>query len=83
MSDYPDLDGRLFNLFLLAVLSEVSNFAATQTCFVIVTLLAFFLRKTVLSLSFGLLVLGLVLYPAGYDNVSILVVSATLLLHVG
>jgi hypothetical protein len=60
----------------------VSNFAALEICFVVITPLAFFLRETILSLSLGLLVLRLVLYLAGYDSVSILVKPAALPFYV-
>ena len=83
MSNYPDLDGRLFNLFFFAVSSEVSNLAALETCFVVITLLAFFLGETVLSPSSGFLVLRFVLYFAGHDGISILVKPAALPFHVG
>ena len=83
MSDYPDLDSRLFDLFFFAVSGEVSNLAALETCFVVITLLAFFLRETILSLSSGFLVLRFVLYFAGHDGISILVKPAALPFHVG
>ena len=78
MSNYPDLDSCLFDLFFIAVSSEVSNFAATEICFVIVTLLAFFLRKSVMSLSLGLSVFSLLLYLASYNSIAVLVISAAL-----
>jgi hypothetical protein len=83
LSNYPDLDGRLFNLFFFAVSGEVSNFAASETCFIVITLLAFFLGETILSLSSGFLVLRFVLYFAGHDGVSILVKPAALPFYVG
>ena len=78
MSNHPNLNSRLFNLFFFAVSSEVSNLAALETCFVIITLLAFFLRETILSLFLGLLVLRFVLYFASYNSVAISVKSSTL-----
>ena len=78
MSDYPDLDGRLLDLFFLAVSSKVSNFAILETCFVVIALLAFFLGETILSLSSGFLVLRFVLYLASYNSVAISVESSTL-----
>ena len=61
----------------------MSNLAALETCFVVITLLAFFLRETILSLSLGFLVLRFVLYFAGYNSISILVKPAALPFHVG
>ena len=72
----------MLNLFLFAVSSKVSNLATLETCFIIVTLLAFFLRETVLSLSLGLPVFRFVLYLAGYNSVSILIKPAALPFHV-
>jgi hypothetical protein len=69
-------------LFFLAVSSKMSNFATLETCFVIITLLAFFLRETILSLSLGFLVLKFVLYLASYNGVAISVESSTLPLSV-
>ena len=82
MSNYSNLNSRLLNLFFFAVSSEVSNFATLETYFVIITLLAFFLRETVLSLSLGLLVFRFVLYLASYNSVAISVKSSTLPLSV-
>lgn len=82
MSNYLNLNSRLFNLFFLAVSSEMSNFAALETCFIVITLLAFFLRKTILSLFLGFLVLRFVLYLAGYNSVAISIKSSTLPLSV-
>jgi hypothetical protein len=56
----------------------VSNFATLETCFVVITLLAFFLRETILSLSLVFLILRFVLYLASYNSVAISVKSSTL-----
>ena len=82
LSDYLDLNGRLLNLFLFAVSSKVSNLATLETCFVVVTLLAFFLGETVLSPSSGLLVFRFVLYLTSYNSVSILVKPTALPFYV-
>ena len=60
----------------------MSNLAALETCFIVITLLAFFLRETILSLSLGFLVLRFVLYFASYNSVSILVKPAALPFYV-
>jgi hypothetical protein len=78
LSDYLDLDSRLLNLFFFAVSGKVSNFATLEICFVVVTLLAFFLRETVLFLSLGLLVFRFVLYLTGYNSVAIPIESSAL-----
>jgi hypothetical protein len=83
LSNHTDLNSRLFDLIFYAVSGEVSCFAATETCFVVVTLLAFFSRESVRSLPADLSVFGLFLYLAGYDSVAILVVLVALLLRVG
>jgi hypothetical protein len=82
LSNYPNLNSRLFNLFFLAVSSKVSNFATLETYFIIITLLAFFLRETILSLSLGFLILRFVLYLASYNSVAISIKSSTLPLSV-
>jgi hypothetical protein len=60
----------------------VSNFAVLKTCFVVIALLAFFLRETLLSLSSVFLVLRFVLYLASYNSVAISIKSSTLPLNV-
>jgi hypothetical protein len=60
----------------------VSNFTTSETCFIVIALLAFFLRETILSLSLGFLVLRFVLYLAGYNSVAISIKSSTLPLSV-
>ena len=47
-------------------------FAILKTCFVIVTLLAFFLRKTILALLLGVLVL-IFMHLAYYNSVAIFI----------
>ena len=60
----------------------MSNFAILEICFVIIALLAFFLRETVLSLSLSFLVFSFILYLASYNSVSILVKPAALSFYV-
>ena len=60
----------------------MSNFAILETCFVVITLLAFFFRETILSLFLGFLVFRFVLYLASYNSVAISVKSFTLPLSV-
>jgi hypothetical protein len=56
----------------------VSNFAILETCFIVITLLAFFLRETILSLFLGFFVLKFVLYFTSYNSVAISIKSSTL-----
>ena len=80
MSNYPDLDSSLLSLLVVlrAVSAEVSFLSAPETCFIVVAPLALFLGKSVVELSSGFSVLGLVLHLAGYNSVSIIIVSATI-----
>jgi hypothetical protein len=80
---YPDFDSCLLYLFLGTVLGEVFYFPATETCFVVITPLAFFLGKSIVFLFLGLSVLGLLLRLAGYDGVAIFVVFSALSLYIG
>ena len=49
---------------------------ASETCFVVVALLALFLRESIVVLSLGTPIFGFVLYLASYNGVSIIVVPA-------
>ena len=60
----------------------MSLFAALETCFIVVTLLAFFLRKAILAISLGVSV-PIFLHLACHDGVAILVFTVTLLPCVG
>ena len=60
---------------------EVSYFAALKTYFLLVTLLAFFLRKAILALSSGVLVL-VFLHLASYNSVSIPILIVALPLYI-
>ena len=83
MSNHPNLNRRLPYFILRAVSAEVAYFTALETCSIVVTLLAFFLRESVMVLFLGMSVLSLLLYLAGHDGIAILVVSAALFPCVG
>ena len=67
--------------FVRIVFGKVSLFAILETYFVVVTPLAFFLRKTILALSLGVLAL-VFLHLAYYNSVAILIFTMTLLPYV-
>ena len=62
----------------------MSYFAAVEAYLTIITLLAFFRRKTVVKLSLGfVLILRLVLYFASHVRVSIVILVTLMLLGIG
>jgi hypothetical protein len=60
----------------------VSNFAILEVCFIIITLLALFLRETILSLSLVFLIFKFVLYLASCNSVAISIKSSTVPLSI-
>ena len=83
LSNYSNLNSCLLTSFTCrAVLGEVSNFTILETCFLIITPLAFFLRETVVFLFLEFLIFSLLLYLASYNSITISVIPSTLSLYV-